>query len=431
MSWKVIKELKEQRAVAFAGAQKIRETATAEKRDLSADEETRHASLLAEVESYGKRIDREEKANALGEAITETRGQIGRENTGNSAGMPARDMAKYSLVRALSRRINNQPLDGLEAEVSAEIALRSGKPATGFYVPMTINNRALDTSAGTGAVGVNLMPDLIELLRNKLVLNQLGATVMGDMVGKFSLPRQSGGATGYWVGESGAPTASAQAIDQVAFTPKTVGAFTDISRQFINQSSVDAETFVRNDLAAVLARSIDLAGYAGSGSSNQPTGVINTSGISTVSHGTNGGAETWATMVSYETKVLAANVDPGSKLGYLSNSKVSAALKTTDKTSGGYGQFILGLDGKVNNYPFAISNAVSSTGSKGSASGTLSTVVFGNWADLVIAMWGGLDITVDPYTGSSSGTVRIVALQDCDVEVRHAASFAVATDVIA
>lgn len=430
MSWTVIKELKENRAKAFADAQSVTATAHKENRDLTADEETRHAKLLADVDSFGKRIEREEKTAAMGEKLgSDSRSHIGREDT--STGMPARDMRKYSIVRALQKRINNQPLDGLEAEVSQEIGIRTGKPATGFYVPMeTFTSRALDTSAGTGAVGVNLMPDLIDLLRNKLVLNQLGATVMANMVGKFSLPRQSGGATGYWVGESGSPTGSAQTLDQVAFVPKTVGAYTDISRQFINQSSIDAETFVRNDLAAVLARAIDLAGYAGTGSSNQPTGIINTSGINAISHGTNGGAETWTSIVSYEKAVLAANVDPASKLGYLSNSKVAAALKTADKTTGGYGQFILGLDGKVNNYPFAISNAVTSAGTKGSGTG-LSTVVFGNFADLVIALFGGLDITVDPFTGSSSGTIRIVALQDCDVEVRHPLSFAVATDVIA
>jgi HK97 family phage major capsid protein len=292
------------------------------------------------------------------------------------------------------------------------------------------SNRALTTSTGTGGVGVILESDYIELLRNAMVLNQLGSTIMAGMTGKFSIPRQSGGATAYWVGESGAPTASNQTLDQVAFVPKTVGAYTDISRQFINQTSIDAENFVKNDLTKVIAIAIDTAGLVGTGSSNQPTGITNTSGIISVSHGTNGGAETWPLIVSYETDVLAANVSPTAKLSYVGNSKVSGALKQLDKTTGGFGQFVLGPDGKVNNYNFAVTNSLPATGTKGSGTG-LSTMIYGNFADLVVAFWNGLDLMVDPYTGSSSGTVRIVALQDVDVEVRHPLSFAVATDIIA
>jgi hypothetical protein len=43
-------------------------------------------------------------------------------------------------------------------------------------------------------------------------------------------------------------------------------------------------------------------------------------------------------------------------------------------------------------------------------------------------MYGGLDITVDPYALSTSGGVRIVALQNVDVAVRHAVSFCKSSD---
>jgi HK97 family phage major capsid protein len=430
MSWKVIKELKENRAKAFANAQTLRDTAAKENRDLSTEEETRHAALITEVESYGKRIEREEKVNALGENIAENRSMIGRDN---SVDMPNKDFARYSLLRAINRRVNNQPLDGIELEVSQEIAKRTGKNPQGFYVPMEkaySNRTPLNTTTGTGAVGVSLETDTIELLRNKLVINGLGARIMANMQGKFSLPRQSGGATAYWLAESGAPTVSNQTLDQVAFTPKTVGAFTDISRQFINQSSVDAESFVREDLAQTLARAIDFAALAGATGGDNPVGILYTSGVGAVTHGTNGSAETWPKIVEYETDVLGANIDPSSKLSYVTNSKVSGSLKTVDKTSGGYGQFILGSDGKLNGYNAAITNAMPSNLTKGSSSGVCSSMIFGNFDDLIVAMWGGLDILVDPYTGSTSGTIRIVALQDCDVEVRHAASFAVSKDIL-
>jgi hypothetical protein len=56
--------------------------------------------------------------------------------------------------------------------------------------------------------------------------------------------------------------------------------------------------------------------------------------------------------------------------------------------------------------------------------------VFGNFADLVIGMWGSLDLMVDPYTGSTAGTVRVVALQDVDVQLRNVVSFATMVDAL-
>jgi hypothetical protein len=58
---------------------------------------------------------------------------------------------------------------------------------------------------------------------------------------------------------------------------------------------------------------------------------------------------------------------------------------------------------------------------------TANNYVFGNFNDLLVGMFGGLDITVDPFSQSSTGTVRIVALQSVDVAVRHAVSFCAAS----
>ena len=91
------------------------------------------------------------------------------------------------------------------------------------------------------------------------------------------------------------------------------------------------------------------------------------------------------------------------------------ALKTTQKDAGS-GQFVATGDG-MNGYRAIVSNQV-----------TAGDLFFGNFSDLLIGMYGGLDLTVDPYTNSTSGSVRLVALQTVDVAVRHAVSFAVNND---
>ena len=46
---------------------------------------------------------------------------------------------------------------------------------------------------------------------------------------------------------------------------------------------------------------------------------------------------------------------------------------------------------------------------------------------LIMAMWSGLDLTVDPYAGATAGTVRIIALQDVDFAVKQPGAFCFAT----
>jgi len=352
-------------------------------------------------------------------------------------GMSEKEAKNYSFLRAINALANPgdrkaQELAAFEREASDAFAGKHGRAASGFFVPSEVQRRDLNvatTTAGGHSVATNLLAaSFIDLLRNKMALTGLGAQFLTGLVGNIAIPRATGGATAYWVAESGAPTESQQAFDQVAMTPRTVGAFTDISRKLLLQSSIDVEGFVRNDLATVLALAIDLAGVNGSGASNQPTGILNTSGIGSVAGGTNGLAPTYQNMIDLETLVAVANADVCA-MGYLTNAKVRGKLKSTQKVAT-YGDDFVWEDGIVNGYNATVSNQVPSNLTKGTSSGVCSAILFGNFADLIIGQWGALDLTVDPYTGSTSGTVRVVALQDVDIAVRHAESFAAMKDAL-
>ena len=229
--------------------------------------------------------------------------------------------------------------------------------------------------------------------------------------------------------ESGAPTESKQAFDQVTMSPLTVGAYTDISRKLLLQSSIDIEAFVQNDLATVIALELQRVGIKGGGS-KEPTGILATSSIGSVVGGTNGAAPDWADIIDLETAVSVANADVGT-LAYLTNAKVRGKLKQTEKFSTSNGMPVWGEGASpLNGYRAGVTNAVPSNLTKGTATSKCSAILFGNFADLIMGMWGGLDITVDPYSNSTSGTVRVVALQDVDLAVRHAESFAAMQDAL-
>lgn len=351
-------------------------------------------------------------------------------------GMTDKEKKRFSMVRALNFLAN--PTDrrareaaGFEIECSAAASERSGKASQGLMVPFDVLQRDLTkgtATAGGHTVATNLLSgSFIQMLRNAMVIDRMGATMLTGLVGNIAIPRQTGGGTMYWVAESGGPTESQQAFDQVGMSPKTGGAYTDISRKLLLQSSIDVENFVQNDLAKVLGLGIQGVGIGGGGS-NEPTGILATVGIGDVAGGTNGAAPSWQHVIDLETDVSVANADVGT-LGYLTNAKVRGKLKGTEKFSSGsavWGDSTTPLNG----YSAGVTNAVPSNLTKGTANGICSALMFGNWADLVLGFWGGLDLLVDPYTGGAAGTVRIRVLQDVDVAVRHAESFSVMLDAL-
>jgi HK97 family phage major capsid protein len=352
-------------------------------------------------------------------------------------GLTAKETQRYSVVRAINALSSNdaasQRAAAFEREVSDAVAQKTGKAARGFYVPSEVQKRDLlvgTPTAGGNTVATNLQSgSFIEALRHAMVIDKLGAVFLSGLVGNIAIPKQTGASTAYWVAENTAPTESQQAIGQITMSPKTIGAFTDISRKLLLQSSIDVESFVQTDLGKVMGLGIQQAAINGTGAANQPSGIMSL--VAATSLGANGAALDWAKVVALETLVAAANADVGS-MGYLTNAKVRGALKTTFMDSPGSGMRIwqTGDSTPVNGYAATVTNAIPSNTTKGTGT-NLSTIMFGNFSDLVIGQWGTLDLMVDPYTGSTAGTVRVVVLQDVDIALRRTESFAYYSDVIA
>lgn len=379
-----------------------------------------------------------------GESVDAFRAKVLEKVSSNPAktadiGLTDQETRQFSMVRAIAALAATgadarkaRDAAAFEIECSTAVSQKLGREARGIFVPNEVLKRDLvvgTPTAGGHTVATNLMSqDFISLLRNAMVLDKLGIRVLSGLVGNIAIPRQTGGATAYWVTEGNAPTESQQAFDQVAMSPKTVGAFTDISRKLLLQSSMDVEAFVRQDLATVLGLEIERASINGSGTGAEPRGILNTSGIGDVAGGTNGAAPSWANMVELETDIAVANAAIGN-LAYLTNAKVRGKLKGTEKFST-TGKTVWEDGNLINGYAAAMTNAVPSNLTKGTATGICSAVLFGNFADLIIGLWGALDLMVDPYTNSTTGAVRVVALQDVDVALRHAESFSVMKDAL-
>ena len=339
--------------------------------------------------------------------------------TTNEVGLDQKEIKQFSFLRALNALANPtdraaQEAAAFEREVSDAASKKYENPANGILVPNEVLKR--DLNVRTATAGGNLVPtellagSFIDILRKRMAVMATNPTMLTGLSGNVSIPRMTSTSTAYFVGESGEPTESQQAFDQVNMTPKTIGAFVDYSRRLLLQSSIDVEAMIRDDIAKVIATKLDNAAIYGSGSSNEPLGIKDTTGVGTSTITTFG---TFAEYIALETDVAAANADVAN-MYYLINASARGALKSTEKATN-TGQFVF-ENNEINGYPAIVSNQLANN-----------DVLFGDFSQFVIGMWSGLDLTVDPYANATSGSVRIIALQDVDFAVKQPTAFSFGT----
>jgi HK97 family phage major capsid protein/HK97 family phage prohead protease len=389
------------------------------------------AEMYRLAANHNKR-DLADKAIAEGKSLSEFRGQlldvIGTKPLDDTEiGLSKKEVRRFSLMKAIRAMSNPsdrkaQEAAAFEFEAAAEAAKRDGVDPQGLYIPADVrrswdlSKRDLNTTDDAAVIAEDFRGgDFIDVLRNASSVMQAGATMLTGLQGDIKIPKKTAASAAGWIAtEGGAASESEPTLGQVTMSPKTLGAFTDITRLMMMQSSLDIEALIRNDLSVAIAQAMDLGALAGSGASGQPTGIKNVSGINAPTAFA-AATPTFAEVVAMETAVAEDNALMGN-LAYILPAGMYGALKTTTKDSGS-GQFVVEPGNTINGYRSIVSNQV-----------TAGDLYFGNFSDLLIGMYGGLDITVDPYTNSTSGTVRIVALQTMDVAVRHAVSFAYNND---
>jgi HK97 family phage major capsid protein len=336
-----------------------------------------------------------------------------------------REVQRFSIVRAVRALVDKDwSVAGFERECHTEIMKRLGLQAAvhgGFYMPVDIQKRDLTVgtaSAGGNLVATNLQPQsFIDLLRARAVTAQLGMTMLTGLVGNVTIPKLTGAATAYWLAnEATAITESQQTFGQLSLSPKTLGAYTEISRQLMMQSTPSVDALVMQDFAKVMALAIDLAVLEGSGSSGQPTGISATAGIGSVT----GTSIALAGITEFQTDLATGNaLDPG--CAFVTTPAVAgllvqrARIASTDSVTLWKGNV---LEGTVEGYRARTTTQI-----------TAATMTFGDFAQAVLAEWGMLEIALNPYASFASAISGIRAIQSVDIGIRQAAAFSRATSI--
>lgn len=341
------------------------------------------------------------------------------EPPASEIGLNNKETRTFSLMRAIRAQVTgNWRGAEFELECSRNIAEKIGRDPRGFFVPHEIQSRVFSkremstTVDGVGLVGTDhLASSFIDSLRDESVVISAGATMLPGLVGNVSIPKKTASGTFTWLAEGGDSVSSDATIGAVTMSPKTVSGSVEMTRRLVKQSSPAIEALIQRDLTQGAALAIDLAAIQGSGTSNEPTGIVNQTGINTqtIAAAATTGYPTWPELVGFETSVATDNALRGA-LAYVTTAAIRGGLKTTAKDAGS-GLFLMeGND--ANGYNVLSTNQQ-----------TAKQIVFGNFNDVLIGMWGVLDIMPDSSTHAASGGLILRVFQDVDIAVRHASSF--------
>jgi HK97 family phage major capsid protein len=361
-------------------------------------------------------------------------------------GLSDSEAQNFSLFKAIQATADkNWTNAGFELECSREVAKRMNKVVdpNRFYVPYEVQERQnairsgqtfgagryrgemlgtarRDLTVGTTTAGGFLVEtnnmSFIEMLRNRAVVYRMGARRLSGLVGNVTVPKQTAAATAVWLAnEASTITESQQVFAQMALSPKTVGAYTEISRQLLLQSSPDAEGIVTSDLATVTSLAYDLGALSGTGASGQPTGITATAGIGSVT----GTSLNFAGILEFQTDVATANVMP-TQGGYVTTPAVAALMIQRVKYTSTASPLWEGnvWDGTMQGFQAYGTNQIAAA-----------SMLFGDWSQVVVAEWGVLEIEVNPYANFQAGILGVRAIVSMDVGLRYPASFSLATTI--
>lgn len=419
-----VRKKKEKRTQIHDTAIEIIEKAKSEMRDLTEDEEKELAELRNQMEEDDKPKD-ETPASENDEKVEDTEDK---EQETDSTDEPEKDeetvedkqenkdykrsnitvmKKEFRLVKAIRDIANNQQMDDVTMAVinaGQEENRKSGVNAQGqIQLPTEERATVTVTAEGEDVVATELF-DILTPLRAKNVLVNAGARFMGNLVGNVQVPIMSQSNV-TWEGEIAPAQDGAPTFSHKTLSPKRLTAYIDISKQMIAQDSIGVENAIRQDLVNAINSKIEatILGSA-AGSTTQPEGIFHAVTPSAVAD--------FSDVCDLEADVEDANV-----LGectYVMSNKAKSAMRSMIKGTNATGMVY--ENGEVDGTKAYNTSNVSGT-----------NYVYGDFSNLAIGSWGGVDLTVDPYTKAADGQIRLVVNMYVDAVVLRPEAFAAGT----
>jgi len=399
--------------------------------------DTFKADVLEQI-ANAKTLSPEEKQAKENELNTLVEKEVARQLAERKMSMPGVETEKnFSWVEIVKAQVEGKWGTNAKAKATQAIVEELHKKS---------NNTTTGANGGF-LVPTELSKVVIDLAIARMPIMEMGPTVLKGLTGNLDIPKVTGRATGYWVGEEEAPTESQSTFGAIELRPKTVAGFTKQSRMLLTQAGSIADQIIQTELARGIALTWERAIMSGTGSSSQPTGIINTSGKtdSSALEATNGARFRIDKAMAMMTKVDVNNLlTPGGKYGFLMRPEVLSGMKRerVPQFSGqpeAQGMPIINpmiktstlediLEAVIRTTTLLPNNVVKGTSS------TSSQVIFGDWSQLILAMWDDFEIVTSTIAGDSTGSamrnrqIWINAFQNVDVNIKDPLGFTVVAD---
>jgi HK97 family phage major capsid protein len=397
----------------------------------------RNEPLVSDDEHRGF-IERGMTSDDVAKAIFKKMGAQIREISSTPApvlDMPNSEKREFSIGRAVKALVSKDWKDaGYERAISEALQKRIGTSSEGVMIPMDMPIQQQRTSLATSGstTGQKLVytepGSFIEYLANTAVVPSLGPLRLTGLQGNVALPRKTAKGTAAWYAELFGGTDASESnmtFDQVSLSPKTLASTESYSKQLFIQSVIAIDAVMRADLFENIALNFDNKCFHG-GASNEISGLYTISGVNSVGMG---GAITFAKIVDMETAIEADNANV-SAMTYVTTPEIKGKGKQTVKfTSAGSDTIWTGgMRGEMNGYNAVASNQLSKVLGTGTNE---HGIIFGAWSQAIVADWGAIDLTVNPYTKAKQNVVELVAVALMDFNVRHPEAFCKGTGLTA
>lgn len=398
-----IKQAREERNSAIETLEQIQNEFGHDELDSDATEKWNEAK--ATIEKHNKFLDRVE-------TLENNKYSAIRNNEDGEDKQYANFSMREALLFAKDPNKLSDEKRGFYSEVSQEgerQARNSGVSTQGgFVVPSNVMKNAVDVSTEGSDLLFDQPGGFIDALRDKLVLTELGVRYLDNLSGDVRMPKLTGTSTFGWQGETTEASGSDTAYGNVTLSPKRGHVEVPFSNQMLAQESLGMEQLIRDDIFSSVARGIEAAAI-NAGTTNGPNGILDIS--SAVTSIGSGSGDFYKDVVNLEAEVTGKNVR-GDNYAYLLTSALRGTAKQSFKDAGS-GMSVWEPNNMINGYKAGVTNAV-----------TANQLIFGNFSDLIIGDFGGMELIVDPYTQASAGITKYLMNVYVGVAIRHDEAFA-------
>jgi len=334
---------------------------------------------------------------------------------------------EYNIANVLTALIGGEADISFERERSAELyeSMNMRPSRTSIMVPLDgfrsvledrINRREMNSMTGSapGLVAQQNLPTMfIDYVRTRIGVKN-ATFIAGLTGGPVTIPVQTSEAQVAWIsgttaspGTNQAVSATTVQVGDITLTPHKLGAYVPIGLDLLLQGNPSATNIAVTSLMNAVARKLGTTMLKGNASDPTITGLATATGVQTAVIA-NIASATWNQITNLIGKVEGLEYNGPQEF------VMSAGDKATFKSiaKGSYGSGFICEDGFIDGRYVNVDGSLSS-----------GDIYYGDFSNIFVGQWGGIELMLDPYTQSLSGTVNVIVRLVCDIGIARPNTF--------